>query len=183
MEGGKRKAERGKETDTAMITAKIHSNNFITNLHLFCFFLSVSFSGQHFFLTRGLLPDYGRMQLQVRERERSYRASGTANRIGAVWFWQYVEPTIMKEIDTETTVVWPAWCYSGKWDTPSPTLPYIHILVLERLLRPRALFQSFPCLKRHLSHLLNNNTMNRARPRPDPLTGALLPTVPTSSHL
>lgn len=30
--------ERGKETDTAMITAKIHSNNFITNLHLFCFF-------------------------------------------------------------------------------------------------------------------------------------------------
>lgn len=78
--------ERGKETDTAMITAKIHSNNFITNLHLFCFFLSVSFSGQHFFLTRGLLPDYGRMQLQVRERERSYRASGTANRIGAVWF-------------------------------------------------------------------------------------------------
>lgn len=78
--------ERGKETDTAMITAKIHSNNFITNLHLFCFFLSVSFSGQHFFLTRGLLPDYGRMQLQVRERERSYRASGTANRIGAVRF-------------------------------------------------------------------------------------------------
>lgn len=65
---GKRgKGERGKETDTAMITAKIHSNNFITNLHLFSFF---SFSGQHFFLTRGLLPDYARMQLQVREREK-----------------------------------------------------------------------------------------------------------------
>lgn len=78
--------ERGKETDTAMITAKIHSNNFITNLHLFCFFLSVSFSGQHFFLTRGLLPDCGRMQLQVRERERepSCERDGKSNRCGVV---------------------------------------------------------------------------------------------------
>lgn len=36
--GNEERGERGKETDTAMITAKIHSNNFITNLHLFCFF-------------------------------------------------------------------------------------------------------------------------------------------------
>lgn len=122
---GRGKAERGKETDTAMITAKIYSNNFITNLHLFCFFLcfflwSTLFS--HSWLTSGLWTNAA---TSASKRERSYCASGTANRIGAVWFWQYVEPTIMKEIDTETTVVWPAWCYSGKWDTPPPTLPYI----------------------------------------------------------
>jgi len=31
----------------------------------------------------------------------------------------------MKEIDTETTVVWPAWCYSGK--SCRPTAPRLYL--------------------------------------------------------
>jgi len=33
----------------------------------------------------------------------------------------------MKEIDTETTVVWPAWCYSGKSPLTNPRpLPHFY---------------------------------------------------------
>lgn len=84
--GKEERGERGKETDTAMITAKIHSNNFITNLHLFCFFSlcfflwSTLFS--HSWLTSGLWTNAA---TSARKRaELSCERDGKSNRCGVV---------------------------------------------------------------------------------------------------
>lgn len=84
----------------------------------FCFFLFISL---YFTTTIYFLPSLHLQQPAERKGQpRIARKRGQIESVddggGLTICWA----PIMKEIDTETTVVWPAWCYSGK-SCPRPS--------------------------------------------------------------